>query len=265
MTEESKENTAQENTEQESNPNPAEDVNDLLSTLNKLGVEEPKQLENMAFASKKAGQYASQFGDLKNQIAELQSQLKTQQAPQPRTDDGYYGNETVDLGNMVESKVAAAVGPAIRQTLGAMQEEHAKAQQEMYTQINEIQTDPDYGVVKQTWEQYVQNPTVAMALQSGTTTYKDEYNKVVRQFYRQLANRSKTVLETITQKGQPQAPHMEQGAPQQVPPETPMDDKTEKQKQIVESRKKGEISADDALAGIVEANLPGKDDPFWGM
>jgi len=115
-------------------------------------------------------------------------------------------------------------------------------------------------VVKDIFEKHVSSPKVQQALGNQETNIVEEYNRVVKRFYRGIAEQSRDVLKKITEKGgvvpgSIQAPFMESGVIT-APPRVSDDTKAELRKQKEKSR-----GRDDDIDAMLKLILK-DDDPI---
>lgn len=223
------------------------DMDALLAELEKIGVEKPEQLQNMATASAQAGKAWNMVGELKEQNRRLQALLEQQQ---PKPDDY---SQPVDI----EKVVMSAVRKFYQEDVIRPQQEAAER---YYRDMEEIQADPDYEVVKDVWDKHRNSPSVVTRVQSGQSSMKTEFDKTVRTYYRELAKRSFDVFKGMKPTARP--PHIEGSESRSVQMPTEKDEKEQKIQKYHEQRQKGALSSDAALEGIVKAALS-SDDPIW--
>jgi hypothetical protein len=230
---------------------------EILAELQKVGVKNPEQVANMARASSEAGRLANMLGEIRRENAELRRIVEQGQTRQPKSDwDG--SPDTVDLAKLVENASAKAVRGFYEENVLKPQ---MQARQMFYQQMEEVQGDDDYAVVKDVFEAHLQNPRTQSALSSGEATISGEYNKLVRKFYRQLADKSRVVLESFQKAGaKPGAkspPHMESGTGSAyVPPEQRADQKAK----LLDLKSKSR-GRDDDIDAMLKTMFP-DDDPF---
>ena len=128
--------------------------------------------------------------------------------------------------------------------------------------MSEVKNDPDYHIVGEVFEKYINTPEAVMKLQTGQTNFKDEYLNTKAAFYRNLAKKSGDTLQSLIDKGAKKPPHMEQGETHNTPMQPADDEKRENMKRIKKAQKTGDLSSDQALQQIVNEFLPGvEDDP----
>lgn len=184
------------------------DVKALLDELNRVGINRPEDVQGMFTASQQSGRMAQKLGEereraalLEQRVGQLESMLNSNRYSQDY-------DQTADLAGVVRKAVK-----------DFYQEEIIRPQQQSY-QANirmqhAIQSDPDYQMAEPVWEKHISNPRTQMAISSGESDLLSEYNKVVRTIYRQMATKSKSVIENLYKTGaKPQdksIPHMESG------------------------------------------------------
>lgn len=238
-------------------PDPRAEMADVLAELERIGVKKPEQVANMARASSEAGRLANMVGEIRRENAELRRIIEQSVTkPQAQSWDG--SPDTVDLGKLVEQSAAKAVRGFYEEQVLKPQ---MQAREMLYRQMEEVQNDDDYPVVKDVFEQHIQAPRTQQALASGQTSLTNEYDRVVKQFYRKALGRSRDLLKSLhdagAKPGAKTVPHMESGTGNQyVPPEQKPDTKAK----LVEIRKQSR-GRDDDIDRMLDAILP-NDDPF---
>lgn len=230
---------------------PESEVDSLLSELKRFGLEKPEQIKNIYQASQQTGRAWNEVGELRKEVDRLTQALQSQ--PQKQYEPDYGENQPIDLSK--------AIREGIRAEVMEMQKMQSEGMKRYYQELNSIQSDEDYPVVGELFEKHISNPKVAMNLQSGMSSLRDEYAKVNRTYYRELLKRTSSVLEKqagVRQK----PPHVEQGETQSFPLPSEDDERKENKKRIVKNRQSGIMSSDQALDALVKEFLPA-DDPIW--
>ena len=233
---------------------PPNEMESLLSELQRIGVEKPEQIQNMFTASQQTGKAWNEVGDLRRELAEAKQLIKSMN--QPRQEYSEYGETpSVDLKKEMRNSLREFY---MEDILKPQQE----MQQRVWRESQEIQSDEDYPIVKELWEQYTRTPEFGMKLQSGQTTMKEEFGKVTRRYYRELAKRSYDTLSGLNAKSRGDIPHMESGEERSIPTPPDADEKKDKLNRINKGRTEGSLSSDKALENIIKTMLP-EDDPIF--
>lgn len=220
------------------------DVGAVMKELEAIGTTTPESVRNMHHASTQAGRYANEIGELRQEVERLRMQGNTPQPPQTTPYDDYNTGESVDLGNLIEKKMI--------DVWGKIQHENNAAYQRQMQEIGAIQSDEDFHLVKDIWEEYTKSPNVGMRVNSGQSSWAKEYDKVVRGYFRGVAKRSKEALEIATkQGGRVTPPHFESGTPPAPPQEAAEDTKDTIRK--IASKTSG---SDDDIDAMIGALLP---------
>jgi len=223
---------------------PKGDTADLLAELGKIGVETPEQLQGVVQASQQTGRAWNEVGELRKEVSQLKGALG--QAQTPSVDNlGAFGEpeQSVDLGSLIDQRLEAhekKKGDMQRQAYGSYMQ-----------QMNEIVSDPEYGVVKEAFEKYIATPAAQFQIQTGATTIKDVYNKVARTYLRHLAMRSKNLIEGYAE-GQTKPPHIEAGDTRGIPSPERSEERDQNLKKTSESLKSGELDSNTALAATID-------------
>lgn len=187
---------------------PEDKAAELLKALETVGIDSAEKVQSTYQASAQTGQMANLLGEERKRTQELERRLAQieQQQRQPRQEDyGYY-----DTPNQSAGLTADQVEAAARKVLGEYVHSQQQAQLATAQEFSRIQGDQDFPAVRSIWEKHLQNPNVQLALQSGQTNLQDQYNTVVRGYYKGLLMQSKDTIQGYVQKTQPRPPHMEQ-------------------------------------------------------
>jgi hypothetical protein len=223
----------------------------LLEELRKLEIEEPQQLQNMAMASSQTGKAFQQVGDLKKHIEGLQKELEM--ARTSREPENYGDQTSVDLARLIREETKAASKATLNEYLAEQQQAQTYAMQEM----SKVRSDPEYTIVGEVFEKYINSPEATMKLQTGQSTYEREYLETKAAYYRNLAKRSSKTLEGLMGKGGTTLPpHVEKGDSQTMPAPMASDEAKERFDLIKKAQKEGSINSDQALEQIVKGSLP---------
>lgn len=231
------------------------DFTELIEELKRLGATTPEQVAGMARASSEAGNLANMLGESRRQVQmvaqqnqELRRMLQDMQASRQQE----YSDQPVDVKKLVRD--------ALREEYSELTATQRAAQAEFYRQIGSIKSDEDYHLVSSAFDQHMSNPNVQAAIHDGQTSIRDEYNKLVRGYYRRIASQAKDAIETLGKKGAsvPGAtapPFVEGGqSGQYAPPESRPDSR----EQLRELRKQSR-GTDDDIDKMLRVLLPDGD------
>jgi len=229
------------------------DVDGLMAELTKAGIENPQQLQGKLDAGTEVGRVAQLLGDERKRTRDLEAAIeKLQAAPKDEFD---YSQESrpVDIESVIESKLG--------KVLDARDAKARKAQEASYAAWNRIQSDEDYSLVKEIWEEKLKDPGFVMKIQNGTLNPVDEYTSTLRKYYKTLLKKSAETITTM-KGGDLKPPHVETGerAPANMVSETPSG--TEGERLIAamkEKTDKGHIMTVDEELSMVDAMLGSKD------
>jgi hypothetical protein len=239
--------------EQPTTPPPAEiDTKALLDELGKIGVKKPEDLVNIHSASQQVGKAWNEVGTLRQQneqllraVQELQTKMSQ---PVPREPEyGTNANEGVDLGKLIDT--------TIKKNIRDMQQQQFDAQRHVQREYAKITNDPDFQLVEEVWKRHASTFDTQDRLQSGQSTLSEEYNNVVKTYYREIAKRSRSAIEGLSKSGQKQ-PHMETGETQSRPIPSGDQEHNKKVRQISEDRSKGNLDSNKALENLVKEFFP---------
>jgi len=195
------------------------------------------------------GQLRKAVEDLQGMNRELQSQL---QHSLPAQQGGYYGSAEGDQP-MTKREFIELLGQERNKQINAYKTQMGEMQQ--------IYGDPDFGAVGGLFQRHLQDPNTQMRLHAGQTTLTNEYNRLVRTFYRETAARAGKVVEQYIGAKGTTPPHVEANQPStpSIPDSKVSKDKIKK---ITEGRRKGEVTSEQALEDLVRTVLP-PDDPIF--
>ena len=238
--------------EQPTTPPPAEiDTKALLDELGKIGVKKPEDLVNIHSASQQVGKAWNEVGTLRQQneqllqaVRELQAKVST---PTERAPDYGTNNEGVDLGKLIDT--------TIKKNIRDMQQQQFEAQRHVQREYAKITNDPDFQLVEEVWKRHASTFDTQDRLQSGQSTLSEEYNNVVKTYYREIAKRSRSAIEGLS-KGSTKQPHMETGETQSKPVPSGNQEHNKKVRQITEDRSKGNLDSNKALENLVKEFFP---------
>ena len=232
-------------------------VNELLETLKGLNVETPQDVINMATASQQTGRVNNLLGEerrarqqLEAQVMALTQQLQTRHSPEP----DYYGDSSASVN-------PAQIEDAVTKAITKLQMEQNRAQQEATARWiadeNRIESDRDYNAVKQVWNTIKESGPVRQRLATGQSNLWDEYNNVRLSWYRGIAEKSKTAIETLTKsKGSKTPPHMESGDAQSVHRDTDEEDGYKQRRKLTDPNK-GYRGTQEELEALVRTFITG--------
>jgi hypothetical protein len=242
--------------EQPTTPPPAEiDTKALLDELGKIGVKKPEELVNIHNASQQVGKAWNEVGTLRQQNEQLLQAVRELQTKvsQPASREPDYGSNTegVDLGKMIDTKLDAGIKRNIRE----MQQQQFDAQRHVQREYAKITNDPDFQLVEEVWKRHASTFDTQDRLQSGQSTLSEEYNNVVKTYYREIAKRSRSAIEGLSKNSQKQ-PHMETGETQSRPIPSGDQEHNKKVRQITEDRSKGNLDSNKALENLVKEFFP---------
>jgi hypothetical protein len=235
-------------TNEASAPQDTTDLSGLLNTLQKIGVDTPEKIQGVYQASQQTGRAWNEVGALRKEVDRLSRALQEkQQAPQTNPYD-FTGTESVDLSKVIRDGVRDFYMEEVVRP-------QKEAQSKFWADQEYIQSDPDYELVKDGFNQLIGNPQTQARLSRGETSVRDEYNRVVRGFYRGVAKQSREALEHYVTKRTPSTPHVESGESHTVPLPNQDDERKETMNKIVKKRQSGEMASDAALEAILAAML----------
>jgi len=214
------------------------DIDALVKELEKAGVKTAQELQGKLTASKEAGQLANLLGDANKRIENLEQAAKIPPAD-PEYD--YSDGAPIDIESIVEKKLTSV--------LDAREAKTRQVQQQAMQIWQGIQTDPDYGLVKDVWEAKIKDPNFNMAIQSGKKDVAKEYMETVREYYKGIAKQSLDTITTLQKGAVPATPHVEGEAQLPgVPTETTENETLQKVQE--KAAKGGKLTEDDEMAAL---------------
>lgn len=184
-----------------------DEIKSLLSTLEKVGVKNPQHLEGLAQNAKEYGYVTNLLGQERQRVTDLESKIrdlesKNYQKPAQSFDYSQTESQPVDLEKFIKK--------AIRDEREDERRQLAEMQKRQLQAWNSIQSDPDYGNVRDIWEDRLKDPNFVYRINSGIVDPVREYGETVRQFYKGLAIKAKETIETLNT-GKIKPPHLETG------------------------------------------------------
>jgi len=219
----------------------APDVESLVKELEKAGVTTTQELQGKLTASKEAGQLANLLGDANKRIENLEQAAKVPPA-EPEYD--YSEGQPVDIESMLNN------------VLDKREAQTRQVQQQAMAIWQGIQTDPDYGLVKDVWEAKIKDSNFNMAIQSGKKDVAKEYMETVREYYKGIAKQSLDTITTLQKGGVPTTPHVE-GEAQLPGVPTPINTEQETVTKAKEKVAKGGLLSEDEEMAALDAILKG--------
>lgn len=220
---------------------------ELLGELTKMGVTKAEDLVGMQRASKEAGNIARMMGEVRQENAELKRMLQQLQHSQSA---GYQEPSTpppIDLGQVVRKEVTTA--------LSHLTQEQLRAQEQIESELAEIETDRNYQAVADIWQKHVANRATNMRLRRGETSLTKEYYKLVDIYKDKMIEAHMNALKAVGKTGV-KPPHIEQG--ETHAPQLPTDDSESRRKlrRINDERTKGAMKSENALEAMVGELFP---------
>ncbi len=178
----------------------------LLIELEKAGVSTVGELDGKLIASREAGNLANQLGTARSEIAELKAMVANQQIQTP-VSEGTFGQEETDLDNIIGRKMEDVLDKREKKQANA----YKQSQQMSLNMWNAIQNDPDYGLVKEVWEEKMKDPNFGFKVQQGLLNPYKEYNDTVREYLKGNMQKAADTIKQLQGKGKPLPPHVEVG------------------------------------------------------
>jgi len=220
----------------------------LIAELEKAGVTNTEQLHNKLAVTKEYGNVVNMLGELKAENKQLKEMLELNQKTGKEFDFSEASSE-IDLARMLDKVLDERESRKAKQ-----QQEYNKAVMAMW---NKIQTDTDYNLVKDVWENKTKDPNFIFMVQQGQVNPWEEYNNTVREYYKGIAKRSLETIKTIHGGGRVNSPHVESGEAR-LPGVKPQKETTAQEERLSKLREKvdkGEILNEDEQVEALLASL----------
>jgi hypothetical protein len=175
-----------------------------LAELEKAGVESPEQLQGKLDASAQAGKAFQMLGDERKRSEALQAEVdKLKIQPKEQNFDEYPEGRPIDIEAAMDRSVDKAF---LKREKAAKQSQEASI-----AAYNAITSDSNFHLVKEVWEAKIKNPTYLYQAQSGAINPLMDYQNMVVDYFKKIAQEShKTITELVGGKQVP-APHVESG------------------------------------------------------
>lgn len=246
--------TDQKPSKEDSAGNTEAELAEVMGMLKQFEINSPEKVENVVKASQQTGRMAQLLGEQREINRQLLTKLeaieKAGKQQSYHATEGYE-EKPIDLEGTIEN--------VLSRFWNKKQQEQAQMTQAQWAAFNEIQSDEDYNLVKDAWDQYVRQPDIAYGFQTGGRDPVKEYNKFVRTFQRKLLQRTRGLLEQVTTGTKKiTAPHMEQGTNVPEMPTEPTD--FMEKKKAIQKKYKGRPSAD-GISELLKEMIP-DDDPL---
>ena len=185
---------------------PAIDVDSLVSELEKAGITNTDELSGKLRASQETGRLAQLLGDERKRTADYEARLRElENKPAPKQQDfmDYGEGQTIDIESAIERSVSKVINRE--------KEAQRIAQEQNLKKWNFIQSDKDYNIVKDVWENKLKDPNFVYQVQSGAIDPVQNYNETKIDYYKTLLQKSHETLKTLHGKGKVAPPHLESG------------------------------------------------------
>lgn len=185
------------------------DVDGMISELEKVGVSNPEDLSKKLEASQQSGRLAQLLGDERKRVQDLEdtvAKLQTQpQQPQTSYEDPFDApsGQPIDL--------EAAIARGVDKVLTDREQKQTAVQQANLRRWNQINSDKDYHLVRDVWEEKLKDPNFVMQVQQGMVDPYGEYIETVRGYYKGVAQRSLKTIQQLHGGGETTPPHVETG------------------------------------------------------
>lgn len=241
--------------QQDDTANTEAELNEVMGMLKQFEINSPEKVENVVKASQQVGQMANLLGEQRETNRQLMAKLEaleTKSVPQNFQANDGYEEKPIDLEGTIEN--------VLSRFWNKKQQEQIQMTQRQWADFNEIQSDDDYELVKDVWENYVKQPDIAYSFQAGTSDPVREYNKFVRKFQRKLLHRTRGLLEQVTTGTKKKAPpHVEQGTNVPEMPTEPTE--FQEIKKEIQRKYKGKPSTE-GVSELLREIIP-DDDPLF--
>ena len=229
-----------------------EELENLLSSLEKLGVDSPQKLQNMHTAASQSGNLANMLGEIRRENEILRQQL----SQKPTYQDPYAEPAAINMQE-IESVVERAIG----RTIGNLTQKQMEAQANVLAEIQSIQSDDDFSVIGEQWDRVYKDPVTQAKILSGQTTPRSEYDKLVKNFYRKAIVTMRDALKQgkvsgVSTPGNSTIPHMEGQGSQPV--NRLPNDKYNPREKLLEVHKKS-TGTDEDIFSMFDAMIPDGD------
>ena len=145
-------------------PKPDEDMKELRDALKALEIETPQDLQNMAHASSQVGKAHNEVGRLREEVKTLQNQIAMSNQPVQRVtpSDDIYGEQPVDLAQVIAPIVGRETKKAVNEAVESMAEKQQESMRVYNQQMQKIQSEPEYNLLKTAFNTRVNDPEIAM-------------------------------------------------------------------------------------------------------
>ena len=205
MTEQAKEPLSVEEPTKVVEAKPETDIDSLVSELERAGVTNVEDLTGKLEASQQSGRLAQLLGDERKRTEGLEAKVRELETkPAPKQDFMDYPEERpIDIEAAIERSVSKVFTDREKQAQ-IVQEQNLK-------KWNFIQSDDDYGLIKEIWDTKLKDPNFVYQIQSGLVDPIQEYNSTKVGYYKTLLKKSHETLKTLHGTGKVEPPHLESG------------------------------------------------------
>jgi hypothetical protein len=193
---------------------PKPDIEGLIKVLEKAEISDPQRLQGKLEAGTQVGHLAKLLGDERKRSAELEETLRQQRDHiKPRKPDDLEDFMENPSGAIdIESIVARTTRQVYRSERAREAKEAERIQKANIEAWSRIQTDQDYPLIKDVWEDRLKDPAFVYQIQSGQVDPVLEYTNMVRGFYKKTIGESRKIIEMLRGNIPAAAPpHVERG------------------------------------------------------
>jgi len=185
---------------------PEIDVDSLVAELERVGITNAEELSGKLRAGQESGRLAQLLGDERKRSAEYEARLRELES-KPVTPKQDY----MDYNEGQPIDIEATLERTVDRVLSKREEKQRAIQEQNLRKWNFIQSDKDYGVVKEIWENKLKDPNFVYQIQAGVIDPIQDYNDTKVDYFKTLLKKSHETLTTLKGKGKVEPPHVESG------------------------------------------------------
>lgn len=199
------------------------EVQALLAEMEKAGVTNAQDFNNVRTAAAESGRMANLLGEvreqnnaLKQELAEMRGALKST-SRQPGNDQGGFDDLFGNFQNQPNPyqgqnvDIKGAINEVLNEREQKTREQTQRAQQAILQAWNTITNDEDYGLVKDVWEEKLKDPNFVFQINSGQVNPIGEYQRMLRNYYKNMVKGSANLIKKLTGERKLGPQHLEQG------------------------------------------------------
>jgi len=228
----------------------SEYVDSLLAELEKANVKTPAQLEGHLTNARDYHKIQSERDSLANELRAMQEKIDGLSKPQPVQDD--WGETPTQVGLTEEGMINA-----LKRWDEQKQQESFYVQQKQLEAYDAIINDPDYSLVRESWEAQCKDPRFLAELNSGRKDAVGAYKELVIDTQKRMLVKASDTLKQLHGVKPVSTPHVEQVGRGGVGPEPDANDTKEIFNKVTAEVNQGRVLKEEEQLAMLDRLLKG--------